>query len=196
VGYFNGTLSGYAYSEQFDASDVTDRVFDLGSVGLKPSCCRPTNGWVKTNDRGAWVIDEKRVATLQFEDRTIPIWTTSSHRVEDYRRQYEGCYSGLPPYPPVGGSSSYFEQAVTRALTGRAADAITNSRSSPADSYKWQFRGIDITGRSYAADASPLAEVFFALSDLSVVIHEPLTGRMPKIQIPTNVVKLIAALWM
>ena len=85
---------------------------------------------------------------------------------------------------------------VTRALTGKAADAITHSRTSPADSYRWQFRGTDITGHSYAADASPLGEVFFALSDLSVVIHEPITGRMPKIQIPTNVVKLIAALWM
>ena len=196
VGYFNGTLSGYVYSEQFDFSDVTDRVFDLGGVGLKPPCCRPTNSWVKTNERGAWVIDEKRVASLQFEDGTIPVWTTSNHRVEDYTRTYEGCYSGLPPYPPVGGSSSYFEQVVTRALTGKAADAITHSRSSPADSYRWQFRGTDITGHSYAADASPLGEVFFALSDLTVVIHEPLTGRMPKIQIPTNVVKLIAALWM
>ena len=196
VGYFNGTLSTYLYSEHFDWSDTTDQVFDLGSVGLKRPCCLPTNSWVKTNERGAWVTDDKRVATLQFEDGTIPVWTTSKHRVEDYTRSYEGCYSGLPPYPPVGGSSSYFERAVTRALTGKAADAITHSRSSPADTYRWHFRGIDITGHSYAADASPLGEVFFSLSDLSVVIHEPLTGRMPKIQIPTNVVKLIAALWM
>lgn len=196
VGYFNGTLSTYFYSERFDWSDTTDQVFDLGGVGLKPPCCLPTNGWVKTNERGAWVTDDKRVATLQFEDGAIPVWTTSKHRIEDYTRQYEGCYSGLPPYPPIGGSSSYFEQVVTRALTGKAADAITNSRNSPADTYRWHFRGIDITGHSYAADASPLGEVFFALSDGSVVIHEPLTGRMPKIQIPTNVVKLIAALWM
>jgi hypothetical protein len=197
IGYFNGNLATYEYSEHFDYTDVTDRVFDLNGVSvLYGRCCPPTYDWVKANERGAWTLDQNREAAWQFQEGDAVAWHYPNQTVHSYNRQFEGCYSDLPPYPADSGSSEYFEQKVGRALTGRAADAITYFRASPADYYTVQFRGVDITGKLHAADASPLGEVFFALGDLSVVIHEPIAGRMPKITIPANMVKAIAAVWM
>lgn len=57
------------------------------------------------------------------------------------------------------------------------------------------FRGQAIPGGEYVADASPLGEVFFARSDLSLIIHEPKPGGMPVLSLPSHVRKLIGALW-
>lgn len=59
-----------------------------------------------------------------------------------------------------------------------------------------KFRGIDLTNKRFVADSSPLGEMFFALSDGSVVIHEPRNGRMPTFVRPANMVKIKAALWL
>lgn len=59
-----------------------------------------------------------------------------------------------------------------------------------------RFRGIDITGKDFVGDVSPLGEIFFATSDLTTVIHEPVNGRMPLFVRPPNMVKILAALWL
>jgi hypothetical protein len=50
---------------------------------------------------------------------------------------------------------------------------------------------------SYAADASPLGEIFLATSDRNVVVYDPAnTSGLPMvINIPSHVVKILAALW-
>jgi hypothetical protein len=58
------------------------------------------------------------------------------------------------------------------------------------------FRDMDISNQDFVADASPLGEMFFALSDGSVVIHEPKGGRMPVFVKPANMVRITAALWL
>lgn len=58
------------------------------------------------------------------------------------------------------------------------------------------FRGADITGKDFVGDVSPLGEIFFATTDLTMVIHEPLNGRMPQFARPGNMVKILAALWL
>jgi len=197
IGYLNGNLESYEYSEQFDYSDITDRIFDFSGVPVSYGhCCPPTYEWIKTDERGAWITDQKREASWQFGEGSVAAWHYPNRAIHDYTRKFEGCSSDLPPYPPLGGFTEYLEQKVARALTGKAADAITYFRRSPADGYTLQFRGIDITGQLHAADASPLGEVFFALEDLSVVIHEPIAGRMPQIAIPSRMMKVIAALWL
>jgi len=58
------------------------------------------------------------------------------------------------------------------------------------------FRGIDITGKDFVGDVSPLGEIFFATTDFSILLHEPLNGRMPQFVRPANMVKILAALWL
>jgi hypothetical protein len=59
-----------------------------------------------------------------------------------------------------------------------------------------RFRGIDITGKDFVGDVSPLGEIFFATSDLTTIIHEPVNGRMPLFVRPPNMVKILAVLWL
>jgi hypothetical protein len=70
-----------------------------------------------------------------------------------------------------------------------AVDPLTAGR-------RLRFRGVDITGKDFVGDASPLGEIFFATTDFSTVFHEPLNGRMPQFVRPANMVKILAALWL
>lgn len=93
---------------------------------------------------------------------------------------------------------------VTRALTGRVDGAIVldwvqsfmgiNPPHTPMNFIGGQLIG----NKGFIADASPLGEVFVANADKSVVIYRPLSssGMPATIDIPANVVKLIAALWL
>lgn len=87
---------------------------------------------------------------------------------------------------------------IYRGLSENADDAIYTS--GPAASWNQYFQGVSLgnlfESAIYIAEASPRGEVFVAKPDLSVVIHEPLPGGMPKIAIPPNIKKLLAAVWM
>ena len=118
---------------------------------------------------------------------------------------YSYSFEGIEPAPSVQITSrsaaprttSTF--ALNRALSHRFRDAVYSE--SPAENLApilW-FRDRNITGKAYLADASPLGELFFALEDMSELVHEPIPGGMLTLtrdKIPANVVRLLAAVWM
>lgn len=114
-------------------------------------------------------------------------------------------YEGRPPAPPLEYTGTQFGPRISpvvtlsRPLTGRAADAISSSSAAEGVPFITSFRGRDITGKPYVADASPLGEVFFATADMSELVHEPLPNGMPMLtrnRIPANIVRLLAAVWL
>jgi hypothetical protein len=113
-------------------------------------------------------------------------------------------YDGFDPVPSVQitqnpGLAFRREEVgrtVVRALTERHADVIYGESASDNQAFIRKFRNIILTGKEYVADSSPLGEVFFATSDKSTIIHEPVQGGMPQVRIPENVVKLLAVVWM
>jgi hypothetical protein len=113
-------------------------------------------------------------------------------------------YDGFDPVPSVQitlnpGVAFRREEVgrtVVRALTDRRADVIYGESASDTQAFIRKFRDIVLTGKEYVADSSPLGEVFFATSDKSDIIHDTVPGGMPRVRIPENVVKLLAALWM
>lgn len=121
-----------------------------------------------------------------------------------YGCQWSQFYEGFDPVPPaqfvlnpgLAFRRDSVGRKVIRALTDRHADAIYEESASDTQAFIKKFRSIVLTGKEYVADSSPLGEVFFATSDKSVIIHEPVPGGMPQVQIPENVVKLLAAIWM
>ncbi|HTE15098.1 MAG TPA: hypothetical protein VK642_08470 [Burkholderiales bacterium] len=120
------------------------------------------------------------------------LYGSDINRTWDY--SYEGGTLLAPPFEfktlEVSDVTAGNNFSIVWALTGKLADAIIR----PLSSNLTTFRSIDITGKSYVADASPLGEVFFATTDRSIVIHEP-KGSTPRIVIPPNVVQLLAAVW-
>jgi len=113
-------------------------------------------------------------------------------------------YSGFAPAPemPITVHQSFrdfAQQTLVRALTNLRSDAIYTESLSESQPFLVKFRGVDITGKQYVADSSPLGEVFFAATDLSVFFHDPVAGAMPKLtrdQIPANMVKVLAVIWL
>jgi hypothetical protein len=114
------------------------------------------------------------------------------------RRWNYPTYLGPYPTPPIQYES--LERPATFTLYSNiqpvgplARDAVhtLNTTGAPAVT---RFRANDITGKAFVADASPIGEVFFATTDLSLVVHEPRRGA--QVNFPPNVVKLLAAIWM
>jgi hypothetical protein len=113
--------------------------------------------------------------------------------------KWDHSYVGSSPgpkveYVPVPLPVGYRVYGNLVALTDRVEDAIYAVQTTKNGPWATRFRNNDITDKWYVADGSPIGEVFFATADLSVVVHEPMRG--PKITIPPNVVKLLAAMWM
>ncbi len=118
--------------------------------------------------------------------------------------QWSEIYDGFDPVPSVQitqnpGVTFRREEVgrnVVRALTDRHADVIYGESASGTQAFIRKFRSINLTGKEYVADSSPLGEVFFATSDKSDIIHQTVPGGMPQVRIPENVVKLLAAIWL
>jgi len=117
--------------------------------------------------------------------------------------QWGQIYDGFDPVPSIQviqKGAPFRRNAVgrnvVRPLTDRHADVIYGESASDTQPFVRMFRGIALSGKEYVADSSPLGEVFFAVSDKSVVIHEPVPGGMPQILIPENIVKLLAVVWL
>lgn len=198
IGYLNGELQTY---RQFD-SGFRLASFDMtsGSVGGQgPGGCslvKVRNIGQSTNmsqSDGGWYFRQGSFTNVfRSNDSQVP------HPQGILNRTWVLDYEGPVPVPPVAytnvpvpTSSTIYR--VERALTDRADDAIyTLSITGSPDVRK--FRTHDITGKWWVGDASPLGEVFFATSDLSLVVHEPRRG--PPVALPPNVVKLLAAIWM
>jgi hypothetical protein len=63
----------------------------------------------------------------------------------------------------------------------------------------FKFRNLRIPfSQGFLSDTSPLGEMFFATPDLSVLVHEPGVGNMPKLtrDMLPGVVRLLAAFWL
>ncbi len=107
---------------------------------------------------------------------------------------------------PFGGSGpGEVGRSPAYALTHRANDAIyyvNNAACSADGGYvppTLKFRDVVISDGAYVVDTSPNGEVFFARSDLSVIVHEPRTHGPKKIErssLPTNLQRLVGALWL
>lgn len=199
IGWFDGALAAYGWSYRFDVNDVTDYTGTscLMSACEPPAvCCAPSQAWVRVEYAGAIDNRQAQDGTFSFADGGFPAIQNPETHYEDKNLHHEGCYDDLPTFPPPVSTFSFFEQTIGRPLTAKGSDAIIYSRNTNNGGFHMLFRGMDLTGLSYAADASPIGEVFFATTDMSVVIHEPKGGRMPPIVIPPNVVKIIGAIWM
>ncbi len=83
-----------------------------------------------------------------------------------------------------------------RALTDRVEDAISATTGPDQNIAAVWFRNIEFLRKNYAADVSPNGEVFFALQDMSQIIHEPKGGSMPNIVVPANVTRILKAIWL
>lgn len=116
--------------------------------------------------------------------------------------EYWGPLSGLqtpyqdngPPVVPISGSY------VLRAFTSNLSDAIVLEMQGTSQSTKVRdlvlSTGYGATPPPYVADASPLGELFFATSDLRVVIHDPRPNGIKQWVKPANVVRILGAVWM
>jgi hypothetical protein len=109
----------------------------------------------------------------------------------------EGSLSGMATCDEAAGRQGSGAN-VQNALDQRARDAIYFEPSSTIPLF---FDGTLLfsngaQGTSYVADASPVAEVFVAKSDLSLVIHRPLPGGIPQVVLPANITRLLAVLWL
>jgi hypothetical protein len=198
IGYLNGELQTY---RQFD-SGFRLASFDMtsGSVGGQgPGGCslvKVRNVGQSTNmaqSDGGWYFRQGSFTNV-FRSNDSQV----AHPQGILNRTWVLDYEGPVPVPPIAytnvpvpTSSTIYR--VDRALTDRAEDAIYFLSVTGSPEVR-KFRTHDITGKWSVADASPLGEVFFATSDLSVVVHEPKRG--PPISLPPNVVKLLAAIWM
>jgi hypothetical protein len=115
-----------------------------------------------------------------------------------FNRSWDYRYEGLSPAPPIQYSPipapiSTNMHDLVQAISDRVEDAVYSLQTTSGPAVV-RFRIHDITNMWYVADSSPIGEVFFATADLSVVEHEPKRG--PKVVIPPNVVRLLAAVWM
>ena len=151
--------------------------------------------------RTEYKYDQSNVQEWSFAD-VLTGGTVSGHTVNvlgpnqiETGPPYSGPLSALPPLfvADKGIVNSNSGGSVYRAFTPDPNDAIIATNSYVPN---YAFRGIDITGKNIAADASPLGELFFATEDMSIVIHEPKGGSMPHIQLPPGVTKILAALWL
>ncbi|HYT15654.1 MAG TPA: hypothetical protein VEL80_04630, partial [Burkholderiales bacterium] len=175
-----------------ESSHSTDRIFIGNFIGGKQiyihtldfSVSGSASTSVSGSDSSGWQrlcqentdffgnFQNQLAHTYQFPDGTLTGTITCN---ESVGRQYSG-------QPGVIGLSQH------------ASDAIYTQPAPPSNPR--YFRGTLLGEGFYIADASPLGEVFVATADLSVVIHDPLPGGMPKVVIPPGIVKLLAALWL
>jgi hypothetical protein len=107
-----------------------------------------------------------------------------------------------PEIPASNPSMTGF--TVLRTLNGRVDGSILLNGSANAQLFQpnptYSFRGKDFGFNvlGYVADASPLGEIFLVTPDKSVIIYDPgqSSGMPLTINLPSNIVKILAAIWM
>lgn len=147
---------------------------------------RRANGRVSTDppslDRSAVIVNLANLGDLATGQNTLSVALLDRDqrvvtRATSDLDVLEGVANGPPTIRPKANS----------------LPTVTQAPGAPARTY---FRGVDLEGKNWVADASPLGEMFFALEDGSTIIHDSLGGRMPAFVKPSNMVKIIAALWL
>ena len=98
----------------------------------------------------------------------------------------------------TGYQTSYLQKNIVVALTAKSDGIVLRDAILPPGALylPTRFRGYDITGKDFVGDSSPLGEIFFATTDMSLIVHEPRAGRMPSFVPPSNMVRILAALWL
>lgn len=199
VEYQNGVLLSYTNATRFR---ITSREEVFGGIFGVGDC--PGDTWMFADLRGdrtntQEITQEGLLSSggVLASARTFRPSSLNSSFNHTIRALYEGPSSGAPnPLQQIqekGVVESNTGIRVARALTDRPEDAIvlTNAFAS-----RWMFRGVDLQNRRFAADASPLGEVFFATEDKANIVHEPKPGGMPVIQLPPDVSTILSAIWL
>lgn len=209
IEYLNNNLASYRLTRVSTQLASGEREGGGGGVGEIFGPCSAVGGWVYSQTKGTVVerFEEERQAifsdgvlmgsvgsTTTFFHNELQIHYGLPNRTWDYL--YEGVGNAQPPIQFTslpGPTVNNLRYTIVHALTDKLGDAIF-SLSISGGPARTRFRSLDITGQSYVADASPVGEVFFAIADLSVVVHEP-KGTTPKVVFPPNIVRLLSAVW-
>ncbi|HZR01805.1 MAG TPA: hypothetical protein VFA81_01375 [Burkholderiales bacterium] len=93
----------------------------------------------------------------------------------------------------TGPTDSNQRKTIVRAFTAANTGIVWSELPAPG---VVRFRGTNITGKPFIGDASPLGEVFFATSDMSLIVHDIKNNRMPTFAPPSNMMTIVAALWL
>ncbi len=195
VGSFKGTPLKYTYS--IENKVITRSASTSYSAGTGSGATGCPTGWYHVGINADTDFYTEHTTTHIFSDGSLV-----SHDLGLFDRgvgkngTLNYSYTGeglLPPYNWDNKSPPFESDGIIAnsrfLLTDKVSDLIYSKKSD------YYFRGyrfnVDI---GYVADSSPLGEVFFATKDLKFIVHEPLN--MPRVKIPPNIVKLVAALWL
>ena len=174
-----GYVNGSRWALTFDYTEKTIASYEL-VLGPQDGGCRPTHTLTKSSETNGvssnYFVDGSVVGNILTKPK-------QNNLITDY------C-SGITTYTSDLTSSQYSGNMVVRPLTANSGDAIYYRYQ---DSTTYLFRGIPFGYGNYVGEGSPGNEVFFATPDKRFVIQE---GRIQKITIPSNVVKLYGALWL
>jgi hypothetical protein len=186
IGYVNNGLSEY-----------TRIITDSGGFSEQlETCTVSSSSYTETNIRSA----SGRKGQFDYSFGLSYADTNQSETIGGSRTTTTlptGTSTGTPGQTTITVS----ETNVVRILTNEAKNAVTTLQTASSFTVppaRLRFRGTDLGLSEFVADSSPLGEVFFATSDMGMVVHEP-KSRMPAItrgDIPANVVKLLAAIWL
>jgi hypothetical protein len=174
-----GYINGNRWALSFDDTEKSTSSYQL-AIGAQDGGCRAPH----TEE---YSFESSWVATDHFSDGTVAGNMFNKPKQKNYVLDY--C-TGVKTYTSDQTSSQYSGYMVVRPLTANAGDSIYYRYQ---DSTTYLFRGIAFGYGNYVGEGSPGSEVFFATPDKRFVIQE---GRIPKITIPSNVVKLYGALWL
>lgn len=198
IDYFNGALRSYRRVENTRAL-LSYRSTEASLSGGR--ACR----WVYRQTKGE-AIDKFEVdGGMVFGNGTLVNFARSDRSgftrplLGAFNRIWDYFYEGIAPGPPVEFTAipapiSTNMHSVVQAIGDRVEDAVYTLQTTGGVTVV-RFRTHDITNQSFVADASPIGEVFFATADLSIVEHDPKPG-IPKLVIPPNVIRLLAAVWL
>jgi hypothetical protein len=216
VGIFGGALSSFTidragsstHHDEQHSNHTISGATNWGSSGI----CDWMDTWTFAEHHNT---DYKGTTTYHFKDGDVQS-TRHNYRITDNHldpspnvKSYH-CWNWSPNCQVTSNSSANISNdtgdqvddhvenltLVLRPDSGGVVLSYEDYYSSGAPVSGTRFRGIDITGKDFVGDVSPLGEIFFATSDLTTIIHEPMHGRMPLFVRPANMVKILAALWL
>lgn len=129
---------------------------------------------------------EKRTDRIDMDQHCnhIQTWYVVTGEIHDVEKNTDGVIDPAV----IAGKKILFP------LTNKGTDAIFTKGLDDLNTP--EFRGHSLKDKWFTAAASPAGEVFFATTNKSVLIHEPRTGGIKKVEIPAHVETIGAALWL
>jgi hypothetical protein len=213
VGLFSGALSSFTIDRSASSAEHTethDEHTISGYTGWGTAgTCDDTDSWIYTyNDNSdnkvttIYHLRDGDTQSTQHSDGTI-----DNHYDPSPNVRTEHCVNG--DLGTVCNTTASSNSTLVTSNTAQNDDHIQDVQFvlradsagivmavGPLANRRLMFRGIDITGKDFVGDVSPLGEIFFATTDMTTVVHEPANGRMPPFAPPGNMVKIVAALWL